>query len=882
MFLIVPTIPILPIPPIKRPITSSHIDMKKILLSTFFLLTLVWTADVEAAVWAYPGVTGDSTVTDVTSPTEGVVNNVFVGEPQMKEDLLRMLARFSSYMKNVFQECKETNSLNEPCGCFKGENTMGSDERGVRPNADLSMVCAFLVKYGKGRVELPDGVTWGDLQQMAMKSLVFAYSTHKANRLKVCADGRYWGSMSVDDAVWESSLWAMSVAYSAFFQWHHLSDMQKQHVYQLLKAECNYELGRSIPTGYVGDTKAEENGWEVDVLAATLGLFPDDELAPRWFERLREFAINCHSQKDDAVSEQVIDPEYDGKTIKELYRGQNLYDDFTLQNHDYFHTSYQNVVIQELGEAALALKLFQKELYGREKWKTNALMHNNDNVMKKVLYWLALADGELAMPNGNDWSLFLYDQITSYTTNACFLRDPKALMLENLAYKMIKARQTTTENGAWLLRPDVGARRMGVQAHRVMMTWLMHEVMPTDDLKEVEWEDFNREHGNAKVFYTQNIVRAANEHRFVTFSWSKGLQSYTGYVAANSVDKNKVVVPYRFKNTGNFLGWYEVMGKNTNAKPVDNGTCKLNGNSFVMNGEVNTNDSTLNHRFALYATPGNAVVYADLVRANDTATIAHERGGLMAISVDELTKTKRRFYDETGVQVLDGGKMVFFQGAWVNVDQVLGVVALGGQKMAFGERDVNNSILTAKLYSSFSNVARKVVKGDVVGRRAMFYYTNIDTETTANLAKLNQQLTAAEGWNAVLAFDPDSTAYLMLARFAGEGHCTLRDVKTPFGAPVFFPRCTITEKGSQAVFDVKENSAWTQVVRFHIVGSEVEVSQEEDEVIVLRNLANHKNHVVVNAFLGGRKYKKALKIKKKAMKVYVKDGKMMAEKVPAS
>ena len=31
--------------------------------------------------------------------------------------------------------------------------------------------------------------------------------------------------------------------------------------------------------------------------------------------------------------------------------------------------------------------------------------------MKEVLNWLALADGELAMPNGNDWSLFLYDQI---------------------------------------------------------------------------------------------------------------------------------------------------------------------------------------------------------------------------------------------------------------------------------------------------------------------------------------------------------------------------------------------------------------------------------------------------------------------------------------
>ena len=211
-------------------------------------------------------------------------------------------------------------------------------------------------------------------------------------------------------------------------------------------------------------------------MAVALGLFPDNAKAPQWFERMREFAINSYSHPDDASDNTVIDPEYDNKTVADLYRGQNLFDDWTLQNHSLFHTSYQNVVMQELGEAALALKLFQKELKGTEKWKSNALMHNNQNVMDRVLNRLALADGELAMPNGNDWSLFLYDQITSYSTMACFLQNPVVLFLENMAYKYIQARQKTTSDGSWLLRADVGSRRMGVEAHRVMMTWLMHEV----------------------------------------------------------------------------------------------------------------------------------------------------------------------------------------------------------------------------------------------------------------------------------------------------------------------------------------------------------------------------------------------------------------------
>ena len=717
--------------------------------------------------------------------------STFANEKQLKADLMQMLATFTTYMKADFQDCVEPNADGEPCGCFRGENTMGSDERGVRPNADLSMICAFLVKYGKGKVTLPEGVTWNDLETMARKSLVFAYSTHKANRLKVCAGNRYWGSVSEKDHVWESSLWAMSVAYSAFFQWERLSDKQRDYIYQLLKAECNYELERTIPTGYKGDTKAEENGWEADVLAATLGLFPNDLLAPQWFQRLREFAINSYSHKNDANDKTVVDPHYDQQTVSDLYRGQNLYDDLTLQNHNYFHTSYQNVVIQELGEAALALKLFQKELYGKERWQTNALMHNNDRVMREVLYWLALSDGELAMPNGNDWSLFLYDQITSYSTNACFLRDPHALMLEELACRQIAARQKTTADGSWLLRADVGARRMGVEAHRVMMSWLMHHVLPTKKMKPTTWDAFSREYSAAKMLSSQNIVRAATPQRFTCFSWSEGLKSYTGYIAPhNSLSSllsplsSNLIVPFRQNNTGNFIGWYDVEGRKTNAKPIVSGQYQLDGNAYVMSGELQTNDAALNHRFVIYSTPGNAVIYMDYVRANDTCTITAEKGGLMAVSVDEFTSLYRTFYTKDGAQQLDGNGLTVMNGPWLNIDNTFGITThhlqpstsnlqpstfhLPPSTIAFGERTNNNSVMTAKLYALYNSERRTVNAGDVVGCRAVVYYSNVDAATTARLATQNKTFTSADGWLGITAYDPDGTAYELRVNFKGE------------------------------------------------------------------------------------------------------------------
>lgn len=701
---------------------------------------------------------------EVSSYTEGVITHDFVAEPQMKDDLLQMLANFAKYMKDDFQDCVAPNSVGEVCGCFKGENTMANDERGVRPNADMSMICAFLVKYGKDKVTLPDGVTWEDIETIAMKSLVFAYSTHKANKLKVCSGNNYWGSTSTGDAVWESSLWAMSVAYSAFFQWDKLTAEQKGYIESMMVAECNYELGRSIPTGYNGDTKAEENGWEADILAATLGLFPNHANADKWFKRLREFAINSYSHYSDADNTTVIDPGYDNTTVADLYKGKNLYDDYTLQNHNLFHTSYQNVVMQELGEAALALKMFQLGLHGEEKWKTNALMHHNKEVHEEVLNWLALADGELAMPNGNDWSLFLFDQITSYSTMACFAEDKDALFLENMAYKYIKARQQTTDDGSWLLRADVGARRMGVEGHRVMMTWLMHEMLPTAAITPSTWDEFSARYSDAKLFKSQNIVRASSADRFVCFSWSTGLGSYTGYIASTRPDVNKIVVPFRANNTGNFLGWYNVSGQKADASPVLSGSYNLDGNAFGMNGALNTNGSTLRNDFAIIATPGNAVVYLDRVKALANATITNERGGLMAVSNDDFTRPLRTLYHAGGRIQTDGTKMVETTGQWVNIDNQLGFVTNRPDgKMGFGDRANNNSILTSKLYTLYGNQTRNVTAGEHVDSRVVVYYTNVTNEQTAALASELITLEAGDGYVAVIVAEPDGTHYLCAA-----------------------------------------------------------------------------------------------------------------------
>ncbi len=824
----------------------------------------------------------DPTEKDVTSPTEGIINNTFVGEEEMMNDLLKMLAKFATYLDNDYQACVAPNSENEDCGCFKGESTMASNEAGVRTNADLSMICAFLVKYAKpAGIELPTGVTWERIEDIAMKSLVFAYSTHKANKLKVCSGGDYWGSTSGSDHVWESSLWAMSVAYSAYFQWDKLSDKQKGYIYNLLKAECNYELNRTIPTGYAGDTKAEENGWEADVLAAALGLFPNDALAPQWFERMRLFAANSYSHGSDANNSGIVDPSYNNTIWSDLYKGNNLYSDWTLQNHNLFHTSYQNVVMQELGEAALALKMFQGV---DEKWKSNALMHGNQEVMDNVLNWLALADGELAMPNGNDWSLFLYDQITSYSTQACFQRDPNALLLENLAYKQIKARQATTTDGSWLLRPDVQARRMGVEAHRVMMTYLMHKMMSTADLQPTSWDEFRYNYSEAKIFPCQNIVRGYTSFRFTCFSWSTGLKSYTGYFAPDKADKNKIVVPYRANNSGNITGWYEVSGKGTNATPVVSGIYQLDGDAWVMNGELSVNDAALNNRFALYSTPGNAFIYLDHVRANTGCTITAEKGGLLAISTDELTKLQRTLYYGDGDKITwkqkDGSSKFTFNSNWVNIDNEIAVIGNNGKRMSFADRGANNSIYTSKLYPMYSNESRTVKAGDVVDARHLVYYSYINAEDTKATAENIQSLKniIPDGWNGVIAPDPSGAYYILISNFRGTTDATINGISImDFAAPIFKTETTIEDNKAKISLNLQENNSFATQMKLFVAGSKVKAILEDENTAYIT--ATEATNITVYAMPGNyHKFSKEVTLKAgETVKAVLADNKLTLE-----
>ena len=324
------------------------------------------------------------------------------------------------------------------------------------------------------------------------------------------------------------------------------------------------------------------------------------------------------------------------------------------------------------------------------------------------------------------------------------------------------------------------------------------------------------------------------------------------------------------------------------------GEFHFNGDGYIMNGELITNDSALSNRFSLYSTPRNAFIYLDYVKANDSCQIAKEKGGLLAISTDEFMKKKRTLYyheresngNDESIRTIqtDGKDMVTLNSNWVNIDNEIGVIGLNGKRIAFGDKSTENSIITTKLYPMFSDNIRTVSKDEIADKRNLVYYANVSVNDmcrmSQRLCSLKQQL--PEGWNGVIA--PDSLgAYLFISNFDGNitedaieniQYPLIKDGETwEMWAPVFNVETNISDSHSTATFNLEHNRSFGQPINFFIKGDNVVASSASESMAYVKARKNTTITMAVCVDNMERLVIKKIKLKaEKTVVVNVKDG----------
>jgi hypothetical protein len=208
---------------------------------------------------------------------------------------------------------------------------------------------------------------------------------------------------------WQSAMWTGNAGPAVLLVYHDLPPDLLNDFKRVAFAEAD-RIASKPPKDYKpGDTGAEENGWDSYAPAVALALDPHHPRADAWKKALALYALNTYSIKAD---HQLT---------------ANLFDDFTLENHGFFHPDYVQVSADELGQSLLFLEMGDR-LHGTHLARELRpyLMHHVQDVWEKVARPLVLPTGEFAFPNGTDWQLNCSMMPSYFAYIATQLHDPLA------------------------------------------------------------------------------------------------------------------------------------------------------------------------------------------------------------------------------------------------------------------------------------------------------------------------------------------------------------------------------------------------------------------------------------------------------------------------
>ena len=261
-----------------------------------------------------------------------------------------------------------------------------SAEHWIRPNAGAIEGFAFLHRFGPYDQKVT-GVSRTELLRETIVPMMRYLVTTHVTGTRPTSDGKPWGD------AWQSAHWTQMLGRGAWFVWSDLPEDLQEGVRRVVAHEAD-RIARSEPPHQLrSDTKAEENAWNSQVLSVAVLLLPADARRAGWEKAHQRWVLSSFLRPADAQNDTLVD----GRPVREQFTGANLFDDFTLENHNLVHPDYMTTFSLSLGCAP------DFALTGRR--MPEALLFNVAPIYEN-LKWMLLPDGGFVYPNGQDWELF--------------------------------------------------------------------------------------------------------------------------------------------------------------------------------------------------------------------------------------------------------------------------------------------------------------------------------------------------------------------------------------------------------------------------------------------------------------------------------------------
>ncbi|MGD6968111.1 hypothetical protein ACQCVP_16915 [Rossellomorea vietnamensis] len=222
-------------------------------------------------------------------------------------------------------------------GSQKGQylNMGGTGENAIRRPAAMSLGIAASLAFDVYDSS-ETGVSEFGAELKAEKLISSLAYRHKSNS----PDG--WGD------AWQSAHWAYFAGFAGWLLWEDLSSQDQEYIKEMVEYEANRFLDYEVPywkdeSGAIifeGDTKAEENAWNAQLLQLATAMMPNHENYLEWMNKNIELMISSAAVPSDLENDELLH----GRQVKDWISGSNINEDGTAINHGFLHPDYMEFI----------------------------------------------------------------------------------------------------------------------------------------------------------------------------------------------------------------------------------------------------------------------------------------------------------------------------------------------------------------------------------------------------------------------------------------------------------------------------------------------------------------------------------------------------------
>jgi hypothetical protein len=380
---------------------------------------------------------------------------------------LSCLTNFETYAETIWHT-----SATIPDSGYWGDGA-NTGNGGIRGNGGIAVAYAVLC------VAQPDSPNFSNRLARVRQALNYDYNTHVTGGYNT-VNGKKWGWSSgtlatctvTSGSDWQTSEWSGSMGLACLLLQSNLPAATVAGVQAVVISEANHRASVAPCTRILsaGDTKAEENGWDANILALAAAWMTNNTSAGNWLYAAKNYMANTYT----VAYPDLITPNTIGDPLASWVSTVTLFPSYALENHGFYHPTYEMVAGMALGDSLLMARLANTNIAAQLQPFAE---HNVMAVWTNNLNTLVTSTGDFAYPAGVDWSVRDFEQNSFITWMTTHFNDPIARWADDKLSQCVRYHQIVNGDGTFVgvsANPGGGILfyREAVEAKRTAIAWL--------------------------------------------------------------------------------------------------------------------------------------------------------------------------------------------------------------------------------------------------------------------------------------------------------------------------------------------------------------------------------------------------------------------------